>query len=41
MLHSYEECLRDKKAHAENFRHIEEECNRMHGQRLLQKVGNQ
>lgn len=40
VLHSYEECLRDKKAHAENFRHIEEECNRMHGQRLLQRVGN-
>lgn len=41
VLHSYEECLRDKKAHADNFRHIEEECNRMHGQRLLQKVGDQ
>ena len=40
VLHSYEECLRNKKAHAENFRHIEEECNRMHGQRMLQKVGN-
>lgn len=40
VLHPYEECLRNKKAHAENFRHIEEECNRMHGQRMLQKVGN-
>ena len=40
VLHSYEECLRNKKAHAENFRHIEEECNRMHGQRMLQKAGN-
>lgn len=41
VLHSYEECLHNKKAHAENFRHIEEECNRMHGQRMLQKVGDE
>ena len=39
VLHSYEECLRSKKAHAENFRHIEEESNRMHAQRILQEVG--
>ena len=38
VLHSYEECLRNKKAHAENFRHIEEESNRMHAQRILQEV---
>lgn len=41
VLHSYEECLHNKKSHAENFRHIEEECNRMHGQRMLQKVGDE
>lgn len=38
VLHSHEECLRNKKAQAENFRHIEEESNRIHAQRLLQKV---
>lgn len=38
VLHSFEECLRDKKAHAENFKHIEEESNRMHAQRILQEV---
>ena len=27
LLHSHEECLRNKKAQAENFRHIEEESN--------------
>lgn len=40
VLHSHEECLRDKRAQAENFRHIEEESNKMHAQRLLQAVGN-
>ena len=39
VLHSHEECLRNKKAQAENFRHIEEESNKRHAQRLLQKVG--
>ena len=38
VLHSYEECLRNKKAHAENFRYIEEESNKLHAQRLLQQV---
>ena len=38
VLHSHEECLRDKRSHAENFRHIEEESNKMHAQRLLQEV---
>ena len=38
VLHSHEECLHDKRAQAENFRHIEEESNRMHAQRLLQEV---
>ena len=39
LLHSHEECLRDKRAQAENFRHIEEESNKMHAQRILQEVG--
>jgi uncharacterized radical SAM protein YgiQ len=38
LLHSHEECQRNKKAEAENFRHIEEESNKMHAQRLLQAV---
>lgn len=38
ILHSHEECLRDKRAEAENFRHVEEESNKMHAQRLIQAV---
>ena len=41
MLHSHEECLHNKKAEADNFRHIEEESNMMHAHRLLQNVGKQ
>ena len=39
VLHSHEECLKDKRSQAENFRHIEEQSNMMHAQRLLQRVG--
>ena len=39
LLHSHEECLKDKRAQAENFRHIEEQSNMMHARRLLQQVG--
>ena len=39
MLHSHEECLRDKQKQAENFRHIEEESNRMQAARIIQPVG--
>lgn len=39
VLHPYEDCLRDKKLHAENFRHVEEESNRMQAARLIQKTG--
>lgn len=39
-LYSHEECLKDKKKQAENFRHIEEESNRYHAARILQRVGN-
>ena len=38
MLHSHETCLKDKRSQAENFRHIEEQSNMMHAQRLLQGV---
>ncbi len=39
VLHSYEDCLKQPKLHAENFRHIEEESNKVHAQRLLQATG--
>lgn len=38
VLHSHQKCLESKKAEAENFRHIEEESNKMHASRLLQEV---
>ena len=38
VLHSHEECLRNKKAQAENFRHIEEESNKYAAQRIIQEV---
>ena len=38
VLHSHEECLRNKRAQAENFRHIEEQSNMMHAKRLLQPL---
>ena len=40
VLHSHEECLRNKRAQAENFRHVEDQSNMMHAQRLMQGVGN-
>ena len=40
VLHSHEECLRNKRSQAENFRHIEEQSNMMHAQRLLQPLGH-
>lgn len=40
ILFSHEECLADKKKQAQNFRHIEEESNKLHAQRILQQVGN-
>ena len=40
VLHSHEDCLRNRRSQAENFRHIEEESNRWHAQRLIQRTGN-
>ena len=40
VLHSHEECLRDKRKQAENFRHVEEQSNMMHAHRLLQAIGH-
>jgi uncharacterized radical SAM protein YgiQ len=39
-LHAHEECLQSKLKQAENFRHIEEESNKMHANTLIQAVGN-
>ena len=40
LLHSYENCLANKRLHAENFRHVEEESNRLTPQRLLQPTAD-
>jgi uncharacterized radical SAM protein YgiQ len=38
-LSSHEQCLRDKKAFAANFKIIEQESNKVRARRILQKVG--
>lgn len=38
LLHPHEECLKDKKKQAENFRFIEEESNKYEASRILQNV---
>ena len=38
VLHSHEECLKNKRSQAENFHNVEEQSNMMHAQRLLQGV---
>lgn len=40
-LFSHEECLKDKKKEAANFRHIEEESNKYAASRILQRTGKQ
>ena len=39
VLNSFEDCLRSKRCQAENFRHIEQQSNRMHGATLWQAHG--
>ena len=39
VLASHEECLRNKRVHAANFRLIEEESNSLHARRIVQAVG--
>lgn len=41
VLHNYEECMREPRLHADNFRHVEEESNKLRAQRLLQQTGQQ
>ncbi|MDE5878367.1 MAG: YgiQ family radical SAM protein [Muribaculaceae bacterium] len=38
VLHSFEQCLKSKKLHALNFRHVEEESNRMQGAVIWQST---
>lgn len=40
-LASHEECLADKKTYARNFRHIEEESNKMKARKLTQAIGEE
>lgn len=40
-LFAHEECLKDKLKQAKNFKHIEEESNKMEASRILQTVGNE
>ena len=40
VLHSFEECKKDKKKHAENFKNIEIESNRWQGRTIWQRYGN-
>lgn len=41
VLFSHEECLKDKLKQAKNFRHIEEESNKLNAKRIIQRVGKQ
>lgn len=38
ILHSYEDSIKQPRLHAENFRHVEEESNKLHAHRLIQKT---
>lgn len=40
VLHTFEECLAQKRLQAENFKHIEQQSNRMHGSTLWQATGD-
>lgn len=40
VLHSHEDCLKNKKKQAENFKHIEEQSNSFYAKRIIQEVGN-
>lgn len=40
-LSSHEKCLNNKRAFAANFKHVEQESNKVNADRILQKVGDQ
>lgn len=37
-LHAHERCLKDKRSYAENFKHIEQESNKVNARRLAQAI---
>lgn len=39
-LNSHEKCLRDKKAYAKNFKHVEQESNRLQADRIIQAASD-
>ncbi|MBP5366347.1 MAG: YgiQ family radical SAM protein [Bacteroidales bacterium] len=39
-LNSHDDCLRDKVLYAKNFKHVEEESNKKHAARLVQRCGD-
>lgn len=39
-LNSHEKCLRDKRSYAANFKHVEQESNKVQARRLTQAVGD-
>jgi uncharacterized radical SAM protein YgiQ len=41
VLHSFEDCLKDKRKQAENFKYIEEQSNRMKADRIIQETDKQ
>ncbi len=40
-INSHEKCLKDRIAYAANFKHVEQESNKVKADRILQKVGEQ
>lgn len=40
ILHSFEDCRKDKRCQAENFKHIEQQSNRFYGSTLWQRHGD-
>ena len=41
ILHSHEDCLKDKTKYSENFKIIEQESNKINSKQIIQKVGTQ
>lgn len=39
-LNSHEKCLRDKKSYASNFKHVEQESNKLRADRIVQAAGD-
>ncbi len=40
VMNSYQDCLKNTKLHAENFRHVEEESNKVKAHRIIQQTGD-